>query len=54
MLTVQRGGRAYLSNATLKGRGELRACITNIRTTREDIRKTLDIVRDAAHKIGKD
>lgn len=48
MHMVQRGGRAYVSNATLRGQNALRACITNFRTTREDIRQTLDIIRDAA------
>ncbi|HEV7858033.1 MAG TPA: aminotransferase class I/II-fold pyridoxal phosphate-dependent enzyme [Pyrinomonadaceae bacterium] len=46
MHTVQRGGRAYLSNATLNGSFALRACITNFHTTRADIRETLDIIRD--------
>jgi aromatic-L-amino-acid decarboxylase len=50
MHTVQRGGRAYLSNATLNGNFALRACITNFRTTRADIRETLDIIRDVAGK----
>jgi aromatic-L-amino-acid decarboxylase len=50
MHRVQRGGRAYLSNATLRGRYCLRVCITNFRTTREDISRTLDIVREAAHE----
>jgi glutamate/tyrosine decarboxylase-like PLP-dependent enzyme len=49
MHRVQRGGRAYLSNATVQGRYSLRACITNFRTTREDIKRTLDIVREAAN-----
>lgn len=48
MHAVQRGGRAYLSNATLHGHYALRACITNFRTTREDLRQTLDIIRAAA------
>jgi aromatic-L-amino-acid/L-tryptophan decarboxylase len=48
MRAVQRGGRAYLSNATLRGRVSLRACITNFRTTRADIDRTLEVVRDAA------
>jgi glutamate/tyrosine decarboxylase-like PLP-dependent enzyme len=48
MHTMQRGGRAYLSNATLNGSFALRACITNFRTTRADIRETLDTIRDAA------
>jgi aromatic-L-amino-acid decarboxylase len=45
---VQRGGRAYISNAILRGRFALRACIVNFRTTRADIDLTLDIIRDAA------
>ncbi len=51
MLAVQRGGRAYLSNATLQGRFALRACITNFRTTRADIELTLEIIREAAREI---
>jgi glutamate/tyrosine decarboxylase-like PLP-dependent enzyme len=51
MHKVQRGGRAYLSNATLQGgRYALRACITNFRTTAADITETLEIVRDAARE----
>jgi glutamate/tyrosine decarboxylase-like PLP-dependent enzyme len=52
MHRVQRGGRAYLSNVTLRGVYGLRACIVNFRTTREDINRTLDIVRDAAHDVS--
>jgi glutamate/tyrosine decarboxylase-like PLP-dependent enzyme len=48
MLAVQRGGRAYVSSATLRGSFALRACITNFRTTRADIDETLEIIRDAA------
>ncbi len=48
MHAVQRGGEAYLSNATVKGRFALRACITNFRTTRADIDLTLDVIREAA------
>ena len=44
---VQRGGRAYLSNALLNGRFALRACIINYRTTRRDLDQTLDIIREA-------
>lgn len=50
MLAVQRGGQAYLSNATLRGRFALRACITNFRTTHADIDKTLEIIREAARR----
>jgi aromatic-L-amino-acid/L-tryptophan decarboxylase len=47
MLVVQRGGKAYVSNATVGGRFALRACITNFRTTRADIDLTLDVLRAA-------
>src|SRR5205085_10769694 len=48
---VQRGGRAYISNAVLRNRFALRACIVNFRTTQRDIDLTLDIIRDAARSI---
>ncbi|HBB88057.1 MAG TPA: pyridoxal-dependent decarboxylase [Blastocatellia bacterium] len=48
MYAIQRGGRAYLSSATVHGKFALRACITNFRTTRADIEQTLEIIRDAA------
>jgi aromatic-L-amino-acid/L-tryptophan decarboxylase len=53
MQRVQRGGRAYLSNATIRGSYALRACITNFRTTSEDILETLRVVRDAAREEQK-
>jgi glutamate/tyrosine decarboxylase-like PLP-dependent enzyme len=52
MLAVQRGGRAYLSNATLRGKFALRACIINFRTSRADIDLTLDVVRETAREIA--
>lgn len=52
MNAVQRGGRAYLSSATIRGKFVLRACITNFRTTRADIDETLEIVRDAARGLS--
>jgi aromatic-L-amino-acid decarboxylase len=48
MLAVQRGGKAYVSNAKVGSRFALRACITNFRTTRRDIDLTLDVLRKAA------
>jgi glutamate/tyrosine decarboxylase-like PLP-dependent enzyme len=51
MLAVQRGGRAYVSSATLRGKFALRACITNFRTTRDDINQTLEIIREATHDL---
>ncbi len=44
---VQKGGRAYVSNATVQGRFALRACITNFRTTKADIEETVEAIRDA-------
>ncbi|HYW73136.1 MAG TPA: aminotransferase class I/II-fold pyridoxal phosphate-dependent enzyme [Pyrinomonadaceae bacterium] len=51
MYRVQRGGQAYLSNAVLRGKFALRACIINFRTTRRDIDLTLATVRDVARQI---
>ena len=47
METVQKGGRAYLSNATVNGKFALRACITNFRTTKSDIDETVAVIREA-------
>ena len=52
MERVQKGGRAYLSNATVNGRFALRACITNFRTTKRDIEETIAAVRDAAESLA--
>ncbi|MEK6283456.1 MAG: aminotransferase class V-fold PLP-dependent enzyme [Acidobacteriota bacterium] len=49
MHAVQRGGEAYVSNATIGGKFALRACITNFRTTRADIDQTLEVIRAAAN-----
>jgi aromatic-L-amino-acid/L-tryptophan decarboxylase len=54
MAAVQKGGRAYLSNATVHGKFALRACITNFRTTKEDIEETLSVVREAAKSLATD
>jgi len=52
MSAVQTGGRAYISNANVRGRFALRACITNFRTTRADIEQTIRIVRSAAESLS--
>jgi aromatic-L-amino-acid/L-tryptophan decarboxylase len=54
MQRVQRGGTAYLSNASLRGRFALRASITNFRTTRRDLAVTLDAVRRAAREVERE
>ena len=48
---VQKGGRAYVSNATVNGRFALRACITNFRTTKADIEKTVEAIREAGRSF---
>ena len=54
MAAVQKGGRAYLSNATMNGKFALRACITNFRTTKADLEETLATVREAARSLATD
>ena len=54
MAAVQKGGRAYLSNATVNGKFALRACITNFRTTKADIEETVAVVREAASTLATD
>ncbi len=53
MNAVQRGGRAYLSSATIHDKFALRACITNFRTTPADIDETLEIIREAARDLNE-
>jgi len=48
---VQKGGRAYVSNATVNGRFALRACITNFRTTQSDIDETVEAIREVAEDL---
>ena len=54
MSSVQTGGEAYLSNANVKGRFALRVCITNFRTTRADIERTVEIVREVGRKLSSE
>ena len=53
MELVQKGGRAYVSNATVNGRFALRACITNFRTTKADIEETIEAVRESAKHLSR-
>ncbi len=48
---IQRGGEAHVSNAILDGQFLLRACITNFRTTEEDIRAFPEILLRTAHQV---
>jgi glutamate/tyrosine decarboxylase-like PLP-dependent enzyme len=51
MALVQKGGRAYVSNATVNGRFALRACITNFRTTKADIDETVEAIRQVGRSF---
>ena len=52
LAALHRDGRAYLSNAVVDGRFALRACITNFRTTRGDIDRTLTLVRELGDRVA--
>jgi aromatic-L-amino-acid/L-tryptophan decarboxylase len=47
---VQRSGAAFVSNAVIRGRYVLRACIVNFRTGEQDVRALPDIIA----RIGRD
>jgi glutamate/tyrosine decarboxylase-like PLP-dependent enzyme len=48
---IQRGGRAFVSNAVIGGRYALRACIVNFLTGRADVAELPGIVVDAGREI---
>ena len=52
MYAVQRGGHVYVSNATVKGKFALRACIINFRTTPANIDETIEVIREAARELS--
>lgn len=41
---LQQGGEVFLSNAIVKGKYCLRACIVNFRTSKKDIEETIEII----------
>lgn len=49
---VNRGGGVWLSNASIRGNVGLRACITNHRTTDQDIHTIVEEVLAAARRLG--
>jgi glutamate/tyrosine decarboxylase-like PLP-dependent enzyme len=51
LTALQRDGRVYLSNARIRGQFALRACIINFRTTREDVERTLGLVRELGSEL---
>jgi glutamate/tyrosine decarboxylase-like PLP-dependent enzyme len=48
LVTLQRAGSTYLSNARVRGRFALRGCVLNYRTTKADMVRVLEDVRAAA------
>lgn len=48
--TIQRSGEAFVSNALVRGRYVLRACIVNFHTTRDDV----EAVPGIAVRLGRD
>jgi aromatic-L-amino-acid/L-tryptophan decarboxylase len=51
LLSVQRRGRVYVSNATVHGKFALRACIVNHRTTAADVDAVIDEVLEVGPKL---
>lgn len=53
MVSIQRGGKAYLSNATVRGVFALRICIVNFRTNQADIDQTLEVVQETGERLWR-
>jgi glutamate/tyrosine decarboxylase-like PLP-dependent enzyme len=51
---LQRGGEAFVSNAVVRGRYLLRACIVNFHTTRADVEAVPDIVAGVGRVIERE
>jgi aromatic-L-amino-acid/L-tryptophan decarboxylase len=51
MTAIQLDGRAYISNAVLRDRFVLRACIVNFRTEASDIDATLDVAAELGAEL---
>lgn len=52
MQEVQAGGEAFLTNAVLRGRFSLRACILHYATTEADLEALLDIIRGTGARLA--
>ena len=52
MQDVQAGGEAFLTNAALRGRFALRACILHYATAEPDLLALLDVVRRAGTRLA--
>jgi glutamate/tyrosine decarboxylase-like PLP-dependent enzyme len=51
LTAIQGDGRSYCSNAVLRGRFWLRACIVNFRTEAEDVERLLDVAAELGREI---
>jgi glutamate/tyrosine decarboxylase-like PLP-dependent enzyme len=51
MTDVQQEGRVFFSNAVLRGRFVLRACIVNFRTEAEDLEAVLDVAAEIGGRL---
>ena len=49
---VNHAGRVWLSNASVRGNVGLRACITNHRTTEQDVHRIVEEVLEAADRAA--
>jgi glutamate/tyrosine decarboxylase-like PLP-dependent enzyme len=54
LVAVQRRGRAFVSNALVRGRFALRACLVNYRTTEADLETLLREVLAAGESVLRD
>jgi glutamate/tyrosine decarboxylase-like PLP-dependent enzyme len=54
MTAIQLDGRSYCSNAILRGRFVLRACIVNFRTEAQDVERLLDVAAELGERIERE
>ena len=54
MAEIQQDGRAYCSNAVLRGRFVLRACIVNFRTEAPDVDALLDVACELGQRLDEE
>jgi hypothetical protein len=52
LTAIQLDGRSYCSNAVLRGRFWLRACIVNFRTEASDVERLLDVAAELGAGIA--
>ncbi len=54
LTAVQLDGRAYPSNALVRGRFALRACIVNFRTEAQDVERLLDVAAEHGARLDRE